>query len=378
MIIGAIAGPSIGGRRRPPNRLALATVGAGAVVRHGAQRRAKVARRGHPAGHPPRTEGCTRWPAALDLIRRDGIPGRQDVALRNLARQHRRARTKRERFGCLGVHLLRHPVAVRPSRRPPGAPDAGAGVGHMTVLVTGGTGFVGLNVVERLAAEGYDIVALGHAAPPWHLPEPTRRRAEIVVGDVRSVDALEEALAGRRPKRIVHAAAMTPSPERERDEPDQIASVNLGGTIAVLQLARRFDVERVVVLSSVAVYGAARPGTGPSRGRRERRRNPPPSTASRSSRPSKRRSIWAPLKASTFAQCASGRCSGATNMRPACGIRSRPIRKSWRVRKPGMKHACPEPAPPTGSMLRTRPRESSACWRRIKSTSACSISAAAG
>ena len=64
----------------------------------------------------------------------------------------------------------------------------------MTVLVTGGTGFVGLNVVEQLAAEGHDIVALGHAAPPWHLPEPTRRRAEIVVGDVRSVDALEEAL----------------------------------------------------------------------------------------------------------------------------------------------------------------------------------------
>jgi nucleoside-diphosphate-sugar epimerase len=145
----------------------------------------------------------------------------------------------------------------------------------MTVLVTGGTGFVGLNVVERLAAEGYDIVALGHAAPPWHLPEAARRRAEIVVGDVRSVDALEEALAGRRPKRIVHAAAMTPSPERERDQPDQIASVNLGGTIAVLQLAQRFDVERVVVLSSVAVYGAA----GPEQGRLAAARTSPKPTS---------------------------------------------------------------------------------------------------
>ena len=62
-----------------------------------------------------------------------------------------------------------------------------------------------------------------------------------------------------------------PAPERERDEPDRIASVNLGGTIAVLQLARRFDVRRVVVLSSVAVYG----GVGPEQGRIAAGRTPP-------------------------------------------------------------------------------------------------------
>ena len=47
------------------------------------------------------------------------------------------------------AYLLHPAVAVRSSRRPPGAPDAGAGFSHMTVLVTGGTGFVGLNIVER-------------------------------------------------------------------------------------------------------------------------------------------------------------------------------------------------------------------------------------
>jgi nucleoside-diphosphate-sugar epimerase len=141
----------------------------------------------------------------------------------------------------------------------------------MSVLVTGGTGFVGLNIVERLVERGHDVIAFGHAPPPWPLAEPARRRAEIVIGDVRSLEALAHALGERWPERIVHAAAVTPSPERERDEPDAIASVNLGGTIAVLQLARRLAVKRMVVMSSGAVYG----GIGPEEGRIAAGRTPP-------------------------------------------------------------------------------------------------------
>jgi nucleoside-diphosphate-sugar epimerase len=141
----------------------------------------------------------------------------------------------------------------------------------MIVLVTGGTGFVGLNLVEALAERGHYVVALGHAQPPWRMGDPARQHAEVVIGDVRSLEALEQALGGRRPERIVHAAAITPAPEREREEPDRIASVNLGGTIAVLQLARRLAVRRVVVMSSGAVYG----GVGPEEGRIAAGRTPP-------------------------------------------------------------------------------------------------------
>ena len=91
----------------------------------------------------------------------------------------------------------------------------------MKVLVTGGTGFVGLNVVERLAEGGHDVIALGHAAPPWPLSEPARSRSETVIEDVQALDRLERMLTGRRIEAIVHAAAMTPSPERERDEPGE-------------------------------------------------------------------------------------------------------------------------------------------------------------
>src|SRR5215208_6171649 len=96
--------------------------------------------------------------------------------------------------GC-GTYLLHPAVAVRSSRCPAGAPDAGAGFSYMMVLVTGGTGFVGLNIVERLAAQGHDVIALGHAAPPSPLTEPVRRLGEVVIGDVCSLDALEQALA---------------------------------------------------------------------------------------------------------------------------------------------------------------------------------------
>jgi UDP-glucose 4-epimerase len=141
----------------------------------------------------------------------------------------------------------------------------------MRVLVTGGTGFVGLNVVERLAAAGHDVIALGQRPSPFALPEPTGGGIKIVVGDIRSLASLEQSLSGMRPDAVVHAAAITPSQERERDDPGEVACVNLGGTIAVLQLARRLDVWRVVVLSSVAVYGAA----GPEQGRLAAARIPP-------------------------------------------------------------------------------------------------------
>lgn len=145
----------------------------------------------------------------------------------------------------------------------------------MTVLITGGTGFIGLNIVERLVERGHDVIALGHAPPPWSLSESARRRCKIIIADIRSIEALERALAGRRPQTIVHAAAVTPAPERERDAPDEVANVNFGGTIAILQLARRLDVKRVVVLSSAAVYGSA----GPEQGRLAASRTQPKPTS---------------------------------------------------------------------------------------------------
>jgi nucleoside-diphosphate-sugar epimerase len=136
----------------------------------------------------------------------------------------------------------------------------------MTTLITGGTGFVGLNVAEALLGRGETVVLLDRAAPPpvalaqWvALPG----RVEAVTADVREARALGEALKCFRVERVVHAAAITPNAERERRAPREIVEVNVLGTVAVLEALRGWPVSRLLVTSSVSVYGHVEPERGP-------------------------------------------------------------------------------------------------------------------
>lgn len=132
----------------------------------------------------------------------------------------------------------------------------------MAVLVTGGTGFIGLNVAEALLARGRRVVLFA----PEDMPAPFRRtgcfdEAAFVAGDVRARDELARALAAHDVREIVHLAALTPSPGREAAEPEPIFEVNVLGTVAAMRAAAAHGaIRRVLVLSSVAVYGSAAPG----------------------------------------------------------------------------------------------------------------------
>lgn len=130
----------------------------------------------------------------------------------------------------------------------------------MTTLVTGGTGFVGMNIVEALAATGEAVVALGHAPSPRNHAARLAGRATFLVADIRDAIAVRGALAGRRIDRLIHTAAVTAGPARERDDPGSVVAVNIGGSVEALRLARDLGVGLVVALSSVAVYGFADPG----------------------------------------------------------------------------------------------------------------------
>jgi len=113
------------------------------------------------------------------------------------------------------------------------------------ILVTGGAGFVGLNVVEQLRARGEEV-----------------RVADL---DKPAIDVPFERVDVRQPpdsifrgvKRVIHLAAITADPARDAREPALIAEVNLLGTIRMLEAARRHGVERFVYASTGALYGSA-------------------------------------------------------------------------------------------------------------------------
>ena len=113
------------------------------------------------------------------------------------------------------------------------------------ILVTGGAGFVGLNVVEQLRARGDEVRVADLDAPaidvPFERVDVTQPPDRIFIGV----------------KRVIHLAAITADPARDARDPARVAEVNLLGTIRVLEAARRQGVERFVYASTGALYGAA-------------------------------------------------------------------------------------------------------------------------
>lgn len=124
-----------------------------------------------------------------------------------------------------------------------------------TVLVTGGTGFIGSYLADELLTAGHGVVAFD-AAPDLSVLERLGRSgdASVVVGDVTNREGLERVIRDRGVTRVVHLAALLG--ERVRDDPVGATRVNAVGVNNVLEAARQFpdQVERVVLASSETVY----------------------------------------------------------------------------------------------------------------------------
>ena len=122
----------------------------------------------------------------------------------------------------------------------------------MAILLTGATGFVGRTIARTLLDRG-EAVTLFAPEPPI----VSIAGAQIATGDIRSSADLDRAFAAGSIDRVVHAAALTPDANGEAERPDVIVDVNIGGTVQLMQAARRAGVKRVLGLSSGAVYGYA-------------------------------------------------------------------------------------------------------------------------
>jgi nucleoside-diphosphate-sugar epimerase len=114
-----------------------------------------------------------------------------------------------------------------------------------TVLVTGGAGFLGINLLRYLDARGYKLVSLDIA--DFTYPD-MKDKVKIVKGDIRDSEAVSRALEGVN--LVVHTAAALPL-----YAPEDIYTTDVEGTRTVLEQAHQHGVDRVVQISSTAVYG---------------------------------------------------------------------------------------------------------------------------
>ncbi|MDB5832571.1 MAG: putative NAD-dependent epimerase/dehydratase [Caballeronia sp.] len=130
----------------------------------------------------------------------------------------------------------------------------------MTVLITGGAGFVGLNIAEHLLGAGESVVLYGLEAPPamaLSVFDKLSSRLSVQVGDIRDGALLRETMRQHEVDAVVHGAAITASLAREATQASLIAAVNLGGTIELLEAALQQGVRRIVQLGTGSVFGAS-------------------------------------------------------------------------------------------------------------------------
>lgn len=122
----------------------------------------------------------------------------------------------------------------------------------MSVLVTGGAGFIGSHVCAGLLARGDEVVALDNLSTgsPENVPEG----AELVVTDVADEGAVRDVLARGGFEAVLHVAGQA-SVDRSFERPERDLRTNVVGTLKVIEACIEARVPRLVYASSMTVYG---------------------------------------------------------------------------------------------------------------------------
>lgn len=136
----------------------------------------------------------------------------------------------------------------------------------MRCLITGGAGFIGSHLSERLLAQGHHLVIVDALNDEY---DPAIKRSNmasvralgdvpLVQTDIRDTAGLRDALHENRVDTIFHLAAI-PGVRRSVEVPQLCNDVNVQGTISVLEAARQAGVRKIVFASSSSVYGSGLP-----------------------------------------------------------------------------------------------------------------------
>jgi len=126
----------------------------------------------------------------------------------------------------------------------------------MSILITGGTGFLGSQLAKRLVKEGYNVVLLD-VAPDFESVRDIVNKVKIVRGDFTIWAEISDVIKKYRVTDIFHLGAiLTVTAE---SHPFLALRVNVYGTANVLEAARLFDVQKVIYTSSISTYGPGLP-----------------------------------------------------------------------------------------------------------------------
>ncbi len=134
----------------------------------------------------------------------------------------------------------------------------------MRILVTGGAGFIGSNLSERLIREGHTVSIIDDFN---NFYSPERKRANLAAvqavgpvafyeGDIRNEEAVEKVFSAQKPEVVIHLAAragVRPSLE----QPVLYEETNVRGTVLLLEAARRHGTGKFLFASSSSIYGIA-------------------------------------------------------------------------------------------------------------------------
>jgi UDP-glucose 4-epimerase len=127
----------------------------------------------------------------------------------------------------------------------------------MRILITGGAGFIGSHLSEKYTLEGHTVLCLDNFmnSDLGNIRSLLNyKNFKLIKGDVRDFDLLEKII--RDADVIVHLAAQI-HVDRSILEPKLTYDVNIFGTLNILELARRYDIDKVVHTSTSEVYGSA-------------------------------------------------------------------------------------------------------------------------
>ena len=138
-------------------------------------------------------------------------------------------------------------------------------VGENTVLLTGGAGFIGSNLIERLLKDGYDIVCLDNFND-YYAPQIKRnnikpflreRNFNLVEVDIRDKDTLKKVFEKYKFQKVIHLAAQA-GVRFSLKQPNLYVDVNVNGTLNLLELSKEYKIKNFIFGSSSSVYGATK------------------------------------------------------------------------------------------------------------------------